>query len=271
VVTTLVRCMIIVLLVFLSACTVGQAVQPGILEASTGLSSSLRSQQEIPKSPNESLDPPIPGEFSQGIEAAVEAPDDPNVQIDTAAGDPTETPEMNEVLPIPTSTESSEEGAGALPTQPLVDLSIPVGPQIGYRAPDFALQSLDGSMIGLSDLFGKYVLINYWATWCVPCKEELPILERLHQEYKSRGLVVISVDAIEQDTVEKLQEVINQIGMTFPTILDQGNQFSDAYQAIFFPTSFFIDTNGVIRDVTLGNSSEEVFRQKIERLLSGEF
>jgi len=274
-----------ILLFFLSACSVVQAAQPGLLEDTTGFSSSPRSEQEIPKSSNDSIATSGMGDLSTANGNTFTASSDPGATpangestnnnpvapVNPNEGSSTENSQGNETNPLATSATSSAVEESTLPIQPVVDLSIPVGPQIGNRAPDFSLNSLDGSTIGLTDLIGKYVLINYWATWCIPCKEELPILERIYQEYKSRGLVILSVDAIEQDTADKLQAVISQVGMTFPTLLDQGNQFADSYQAIFFPTSFFIDTTGVIRDITLGNSSEAIFRQKIERLLSGEY
>jgi peroxiredoxin len=241
-----------------------------MLEGSTGMSSSLRTGQEIPKSNGETFADSSPGDSSAEVENSEGASNDPIPVPEKPAQEADNAPTA--FVPPPDPTETIPTEASVEPPLPLpVDPSIPVGPRIGNRAPDFTLQALDGSTITLSDLLGQPLVINYWATWCVPCKAELPILETLFQEYRSRGLMIVSVDAIEQDTPDKLQSVITQIGMTFPTLLDEGNQFADAYQALFFPTSFFIDPCGVIRDVTLGDSSEEIFRQKIERLLSGEF
>jgi peroxiredoxin len=276
---------VFVLSVLLTACAGSQVIQPGMLEGSTGMSSSLRSEQEIPKSDSDGIAPSSPGDTSPGDTSPGDtspgdASPNPGNGVETF-NDPGAAPEKpdqesNEpppafVAPAVNPTSTPTEAVVEPPPPPPVDLSVPVGPKIGNRAPDFILQTMDGSTIALSDLLGKPLVINYWATWCVPCKEELPILEKLFQEYQSRGLMIVSVDAIDQDTTDKLQSVITQVGMTFPTLLDEGNQFADAYQALFFPTSFFVDPSGVIRDVTLGDSSEEVFRQKIERLLSGEF
>jgi peroxiredoxin len=261
---------VFLLLVLLTGCSGGQAMAPSLLEGTTGISSALRPNQEIPKSASALEVASSEGNLSPVEGNGEETLNDPGIAPEKS------NPEANDsaaafvvpaVLPTPVPTEQVVE----LPPPPPVDLSIPVGPKIGLRAPDFSLQSLDGSTVALSDLIGQPLVINYWATWCVPCKKELPILEKLFQEYRSRGLLIVSVDAIEQDTADKLQSVIAESGITYPTLLDEGNQFSDAYQAIFFPTSFFIDASGVIRDVTLGDSSEEIFRQKIEALLSGEF
>ena len=164
---------------------------------------------------------------------------------------------------------AARAAASAPLVKPAVDLSIPEGPKVGMRAPDFTLQTTDGKSIQLSSLLGQPVVINYWATWCVPCKAELPILEKLHREYQSRGLVLISVDAIEQDTIDKVQVLSGELGITFPILLDTGNQFASNYQALFFPTTYFIDASGVIRHITLGDSTEAKFREALEKILNG--
>jgi len=151
---------------------------------------------------------------------------------------------------------------------PEVDLSLPAEPQIGFRAPSFALQTLDGQSINLDSLRGKPILINYWATWCVPCKQELPILEKLYREYQQKGLVVLSINALDQDSVENVQAVVSEYGMTFPVLLDQDRQFANAYQAIFFPTTFIVDANGVIREISLGDNTEAELRASLDLLLS---
>ena len=123
---------------------------------------------------------------------------------------------------------------------------------MGLRAPDFTLQAMDGKTYRLSELAGRPVLINYWTTWCIPCKAELPILEKLYQEYQQKGMVIITVNAIDQDSTDKVQGIIDQLSMTFPVLLDQGGQFANLYQAIFFPTTVLVDASGVIREITLG-------------------
>jgi len=153
--------------------------------------------------------------------------------------------------------------------QPAVDLSIPAEPRIGFRAPDFSLQTLDGQPFQLSQLLGKPVVINYWTTWCIPCKQELPILEKLHREYQQKGIVFISINAIDQDSVDKVQVMVNELGMSFPVLLDQNRVFADVYQAIFFPTTFIVDSNGVIRHVSLGDNTEEELRTSLDNLLAG--
>lgn len=152
---------------------------------------------------------------------------------------------------------------------PNVDLSLPVEPAVGSRAPDFTLQTLDGQTVRMADLLGRPVVISYWATWCIPCKQELPVLNQLYQEYRERGLVVLSVNATDQDDLQSVQSMAAEMGMSFPVLLDDGKNFSESYQAMFFPSTFFVDPNGVIRFIRLGDSSEEFLRDHVEGLLAG--
>jgi len=151
---------------------------------------------------------------------------------------------------------------------PAIDLSLPVEPRVGARAPEISLQTLDGQMVNLSGLVGSPVVISYWSTWCIPCKQELPILQKLAQEYAAQGLVVLTVNATDQDDVAKVQEMVNELGMTFPVLLDDAKTFASNYQAMFFPSTFFVDASGVIRDIRLGDSTEADLRTKIENLLA---
>ena len=151
----------------------------------------------------------------------------------------------------------------------MIDPNLPVGPQVGLRAPDFSLQTLDGKTFRLSELAGRAVLINYWTTWCIPCKAELPILEKLHQEYQQKGLMVVSVNAIDQDSMDKVQGIVDEFSMTFPVLLDQGDQFANLYKAMFFPTTVLVDASGVIREINLGNSTEDELRLSLEKVLAG--
>jgi peroxiredoxin len=101
--------------------------------------------------------------------------------------------------------------------------------------------------------------------------QELPILQKLHQEYLQRGVIFISVNAFDQDTLEKVQDTVNKNQITFPVLLDQDRQFADTYQAMFFPTTFIIDASGVIHEVSLGDNTEAELRSSLENLLAGNF
>jgi peroxiredoxin len=130
------------------------------------------------------------------------------------------------------------------------------GPNVGSYAPDFELQSVDGRTVKLSDLKGKAVVVNFWATWCAPCKYEMPWFEELHQQYRGQGLEVIGIatdDYIDsKDAVrDEVAEFAKKLGVTY-TILRGKESVADAYGgAQFLPTTFYIDRQGkVIANVT---------------------
>ena len=162
-----------------------------------------------------------------------------------------------------------ETGAEAPPPAPQAELSVSnIEPAIGSLAPEFSLQTLDGQSVQLSELRGKNLLISYWVTWCIPCIEELPVLNRLYQEYQSEDLVILSVNGIQQDELDKVTATISEMGITLPVALDQSEILWDSYWVRFLPTSFFIDETGIIRYIQLGSLTEENLRIKIEELIS---
>lgn len=147
----------------------------------------------------------------------------------------------------------------------------PTDSKVGFLAPDFTMQTLDGKNIRLSDLRGRPVLINYWVSWCVPCKEEMPILEKIHQDYQQKGLQVVSVDAIEQDNLEDVKAIVNTFQLSFPVMLDKEEVFKNIYQASFFPTNYLIDSNGIIREIILGSTTSGRLIAKVEWLIAGKY
>ena len=136
----------------------------------------------------------------------------------------------------------------------------------GKQAPDFSLQSLDGKAYKLSDLKGKIVLIDFWATWCGPCREELPIIEKLHREFKDKNLVVLGISNEDRDTIEKF---LKNNPLTFPILLDEKGKVAKSYRVVAIPRLLLIDKTGKIRKDILGYNprNEEILRELIERLL----
>ena len=128
----------------------------------------------------------------------------------------------------------------------------PVGVQIGYQSPDFALPRLDGKdELKLSDLQGKVVLVSFWASWCGPCRVEVPALEEAWQRYKSKDVVIlgVSVDDTRQDAVGFLAS----FPVTYPMALDvAGAAVSDPWQVYSLPTTIVIDKAGVVRRRHIG-------------------
>jgi cytochrome c biogenesis protein CcmG, thiol:disulfide interchange protein DsbE len=198
--------------------------------------------------------------------AAVTSVVTPQVSPETQQLTPVQPSEQPAQLATPTPQALAGLGSAAQPLTKAANTS--QKPEVGFAAPDFTLTGLDGNTISLSDLRGKAVVINYWESWCIPCQDDLPILDKLGQEYEANGVTVLSIDGIQQDTLGDVQSTVSKLGLTHPILLDDGNSFSKAYWVKFMPTSIFIDREGVIRYIQLGSTSEENFRAKIEELLS---
>ena len=127
-------------------------------------------------------------------------------------------------------------------------------PSIGLPAPDFTLTSLDGKKVRLSDLRGKIVLINFWATWCAPCRLEMPLIQERAERYSSQ-LAVLGVNFDEPQ--DQVQSFVDELGLRFDVLLDPGAQVQDLYQVRGYPTSLFVDEAGIVRFIHIGFLSEE--------------
>ena len=142
-------------------------------------------------------------------------------------------------------------------------------PQAGFLAPDFTLETLDGESITLSELRGQVVLVNFWATWCPPCKAEMPAFEQAYQDYADEGFVLLAVNAIQQDSVPAIETFNAEYGLSFPILLDTNGDTNRAYQVRSLPTSFFVDKDGIISEVIIGGPmAEALIRARIEELIN---
>jgi cytochrome c biogenesis protein CcmG, thiol:disulfide interchange protein DsbE len=141
-------------------------------------------------------------------------------------------------------------------------------PQKGFLAPDFTLETLDGERVTLSDLRGKVVLLNFWATWCPPCRAEMPAFQETYIEYEDEDFVILAVNATTQDSLEDITAFIAEYGLSFPIVLDIEGEANRLYQVQSLPTSFFIDEEGIISEVVIGGPiAEALIRSRIEELL----
>lgn len=141
--------------------------------------------------------------------------------------------------------------------------ALPPAPVIGHPAPDWRLPGPDGELMALGDLVGRPVVLNFWATWCGPCRAEMPELQRLHERTAAApdGLVVWGVN--QGETAPQVTAFRQQIGVDFPTALDQRLGVSRQYGVNSLPTTFFIDRQGVIRDIFIGPMSDAVLAAKL--------
>lgn len=148
-----------------------------------------------------------------------------------------------------------------------------VQPAVGHRAPDFTLRDPQGKPVQLSRVLGeKAVLLNFWATWCPPCQEEMPTMERAYRDYKARGLEIlaVSIDAGREATVTaKVKLFMAELKLTFPALLDLDGEVARAYRLRGLPTTYLIDRKGVIRAVEVGfrDWASPESRAKVEALL----
>ena len=141
-------------------------------------------------------------------------------------------------------------------------------PQQGFLAPDFELKTPTGETVRLSDLRGQAVLVNLWATWCPPCRAEMESIEKVYQEYKDRGFVVLAVNMTYQDDPLAIMPFVNKQKLTFPILLDETGEMANAYQLRSLPSSYFIRPDGVINEVVIGGPmSEALLRTRIQDIL----
>ncbi len=164
--------------------------------------------------------------------------------------------------------------AGALLVAAVFALSMgedtpdPVGR--GTPAPAFSLPALDGPDVTLSDLRGKVVLVNFWATWCEPCEAEMPAMERLYRTLAPEGfeLLAVSVD----DGPEPVRAFRERLALSFPILLDPAKDTAEAYQTFRFPESLLVDRRGVIVERYIGGKEWDgpAYVERIRRLLRGD-
>jgi cytochrome c biogenesis protein CcmG/thiol:disulfide interchange protein DsbE len=128
--------------------------------------------------------------------------------------------------------------------QPAGVLQVPglTGYSADTRPPGFSGATVDGVALSLEDLRGRVVLLNFWATWCLECRAELPVLERLHRDYAPRGLTVVAVNFREEPGT--VRQYARQLGLTMPLVLDSAGDIKQSYGVIGFPTSFLIGRDG---------------------------
>lgn len=137
---------------------------------------------------------------------------------------------------------------------------------VGQKAPDFDLVSLDGTRVRLSDLKGKPVVVNFWATWCTPCRKEMPEFQKVFADYKQNGLQVLGVNVGEPRV--GIVEFTERVGVKFPILVDEKETVQTDYKIVPLPATFFIDKSGVIRAIYQYQMSTPQIEGEVQRLLA---
>ena len=134
-------------------------------------------------------------------------------------------------------------------------------------APDFALKSASGENLRLSEFRGDVVLINFWASWCGPCRQEMPILSELHDKYRALGFTVLGVN-VEADAA-KARKLLKDTPVSFPVVFDSDSVVSKQYDVVAMPSTVLVDRDGNMRYLHKGYKSglEEVYQQQVRELI----
>jgi peroxiredoxin len=127
----------------------------------------------------------------------------------------------------------------------------PQGGLVGKPAPDFTLLDMQGRQVSLSQFRGKVVILNFWATWCPPCRKEMPSMERLYRDFKEKDMVMLAVN-VDENGKQAVREFLQRMPYSFPILLDNENIAQNSYGVFRLPESFVIDRNGVVIEKIIG-------------------
>ncbi|HEV2125705.1 MAG TPA: TlpA disulfide reductase family protein [Chloroflexota bacterium] len=137
-------------------------------------------------------------------------------------------------------------------------------PTIGRAAPDFTLLDLAGTPVSLSDFRGNTVVMNFWATWCPPCRKEFPRLVQLATRHADQGLVVLAVDL--QESPEIVRRFVDDFGASFPIVIDIEGDVAARYRLLGLPATFFIDSEGIVRGLHVGELTEAILTKQLSEM-----
>lgn len=145
----------------------------------------------------------------------------------------------------------STSGGSAIGKAILISGSSQPTMQKGSPAPDFEISYSDGRKVRLSDLRGRPVLVNFWATWCPPCRAEVPEIQKAYEKYKASGFTVVAVNV--QESTSAVAKFMEEFGMTFTVAIDSSGAVGRLYRVSGIPASFFVDRSGIVREIIVGS------------------
>ncbi|GGA71984.1 peroxiredoxin family protein [Ornithinibacillus halotolerans] len=139
-----------------------------------------------------------------------------------------------------------------------------IGLEVGNKAPDFQLQTLTGDTVKLSDFRGNRVMINFWATWCPPCRAEMPDMEKFHQD---KDVVILAVNLTDTETsLEDVDKFSDEYKLTFPVLLDENLDVATLYMVQPIPTTYMVDSEGIISYKAFGAMNYDLMVQEFEKM-----
>ncbi|WP_174616273.1 peroxiredoxin family protein [Virgibacillus ihumii] len=139
-----------------------------------------------------------------------------------------------------------------------------VGISVGQIAPDFKLRTLEGKTVRLSDYRGERVIVNFWATWCPPCRAEIPDFQKLYEK-KDVEILAVNLTSTEKSK-EGVRKFVKEFGMTFPVLMDVNSDVAETYQVRAYPTSYMIDSSGHIQFKALGAMNYDLMIQELAKV-----
>ena len=169
---------------------------------------------------------------------------------------------VNPLAPAAPRSGLDEAPAPAAPTAPSTGGS---ASPIGTVAPDFQLRTLTGETVKLSDFRGRPVVINFWASWCGPCKAEMPLLSKTYNELKDQGLVILAVDVQELEAV--VEKYVKDNNLPFTILLDRNGEIANLYRARGLPTTYFVDPEGKVQSWQVGTLTQTTLRRHLDRIM----
>lgn len=163
------------------------------------------------------------------------------------------------------SQEDKEQAAAQ--TESEEEQTKETGVEEGNEAPDFTLQSLEGKPVKLSDFRGKKVIVNFWATWCPPCRAEMPEMQSYYKDHKDNDFTILGVDLTSTEKKKSdVEPFVKEFGVAFPIVLDKEGDVASTYQITGYPTSYFIDKQGVIQFKLVGAMNKDIIHDAIGKM-----